>query len=58
MAKIVYLSDRKQASRSATFPVIQKVVEGKVIECVNVDLLTAAQRAAYFSQTPEKRLTT
>jgi hypothetical protein len=47
---IPFRSARNRSSDERGYPIIEKIVDGERIECVNVDLLTPAQFSRYFSE--------
>jgi hypothetical protein len=49
MGEIIRFEDRK-SRKMANHTVIRKLVDGELIECVNVDVLTPAQLSRYFSE--------
>jgi hypothetical protein len=55
MADIVQFAPRKRKPNSVDYPIITKVVDGKIVECVNVDALSLAQRARYFATSVPER---
>jgi hypothetical protein len=50
MSEIIQFQPRKRKTSHGDCPIIEKIVDGKIIECVNVDDLTQIQRSKYFSQ--------
>jgi hypothetical protein len=40
MAEIVQFEDRKRALRRSSAPIIEKVVDGKTVECLDFELLS------------------
>jgi hypothetical protein len=54
MSEVVRLEDRRRNANNGDYPIIKKMVVGKLIECVNLDTLTPAQYAKYISQFPEE----
>jgi hypothetical protein len=49
MAKIISLEDRKQ-QRSRGSAIIQKVIDGEIVEYVDFDFLSLAQQSAMLSR--------
>ena len=50
MPEIICLAERKRARRIFNnTQIIEKVVDGKIVECVDLDAMTPSQRAAYFA---------
>jgi hypothetical protein len=54
MSEVVHLGDRKRKAHGNDYPIIKKIVDGEIIECVNLDALTPAQYKKYLSQFPEE----
>ncbi len=50
MSKIVRLEDYRPKAIAGNYAIIEKLVNGKIVECVDVDALTPAQRSKFFSQ--------
>jgi ABC-type transporter MlaC component len=48
MSNIVQLADRRRAI-SQNNQIIKKLVDGEIVECVNLDSLTPAELSKYFS---------
>lgn len=51
MAEIVPFTRRK---RGKNIPTFEKIVDGEVIECVDVDALSPEQRAEFFRENEER----
>lgn len=49
MADIIRLEDRKYTLRRSSDGIIRKIVDGEIVECVNLDAMTPSQLAAYFA---------
>ena len=43
MSKVVKFIDYRNKNSADGIPVIQKIVDGRIVECVNFDILTSAQ---------------
>jgi hypothetical protein len=55
MSELIRLNEhQRSASKNRRYPIIQKIVDGELIECVNLDELTPAQYEKYLSQFPEE----
>lgn len=59
MSNVVPFGIRARKVTDDSHSVIQKVINGEVVECVNVDALSPSQRAQFFSReewrgTPER----
>lgn len=54
-AQIIDFKPKPKLSIMDGVPIITKVVDGKVIECINIDELSPAQKAYYFSQSEESK---
>jgi hypothetical protein len=55
MSEVIRLDERKsKTNKYGDYPIIRKIVDGEIIECVNLDALTPAQYAKYLSQFPEE----
>jgi hypothetical protein len=51
MSDVIQFEERRRAANHCGNPVsIKKIVDGKTIECVNVDALTPDQLSKYFAQ--------
>ena len=53
MSEVVHLEDRRCKDKG-DYPIIKKMVDGEIIECVNLDTLTPAQYSKYLSQFPDE----
>ena len=49
MPEVIQFERRLRSSGRSEYPTIQKIVDGEIINCVNVDELTATQRLKYFA---------
>jgi hypothetical protein len=56
MAEIIRLQDHKRNASEGDYPIITKVVDGEIVECVNFDTLTSAQYSKYLSQFPDIKI--
>jgi hypothetical protein len=48
MADIIRLEERRPPRRQDEFPIIKKVVEGQIVECIDIDALSSIQQTKYF----------
>jgi hypothetical protein len=55
MGEVVSLEERRRKTSEASYPIIRKVVDGEVIECVDVDALSPAQYAKWRAVTNAPR---
>ena len=49
MSKVIPFKTQPPKVAEGDYPTFNKVVDGKIIECVNLDALTPVQRSRYFS---------
>lgn len=50
MPEIICLAERKRARRiSNNTQTIEKIVDGKIVKCVDLDAMNPSQRATYFA---------
>jgi hypothetical protein len=49
MAEIISFEDHKQ-QRSRDSSIVEKVIDGEIVECVNVDALTAIEQQKFLSR--------
>jgi hypothetical protein len=52
MSDVIQLKDRRRETKQKN--IIKKIVNGEVVECVNIDALTPDQFSKYFSQAPSE----
>lgn len=50
MSDVIRFQDHKRKANNDDYPIIKKIVDGEVIECVNLDALSPAQYQKYLSQ--------
>lgn len=53
MAEIISLEDRKRMKRHPDQQIIKKVVNGQIIECVNIDALPLELQSSYLQDKAE-----
>jgi hypothetical protein len=51
MPKVISLAERKSKRHFGDVQIIEKIVDGKRIECVNLDALAPAEREKYLAAT-------
>ena len=49
MAEIIQFEERRRDAALVGIPVIEKIVDGKIIECVDIDALPPSQRCHFIS---------
>jgi hypothetical protein len=48
MSKIIYLHEHKTRVVRRGLPIVEKTMDGKIIECIDIDALSPLQRENYF----------
>jgi hypothetical protein len=49
MSEIISFVSRKRQRLAHNVPIIEKIVDGQIVECVNLDALSPSQLSAYFA---------
>jgi hypothetical protein len=49
MPEIISFAARKRQRLAHNVPIIEKIVDGQIVECVNLDGLSPSQLSAYFA---------
>jgi hypothetical protein len=49
MAEIIKLDDRKRRPQRERYPTIKKIVDGEIIECVNIDALPSESLSKFLA---------
>ncbi len=53
MAEIIHFENRKRQNAADNCPIIEKVIDGEIVQYINLDTLTPSQYSMFFSDLPE-----